>query len=170
MRDNSEFNLGGSVLDVPVSSLSTYIERTAEQIANGGAPTREELSRAEEAARLLRELLTFTSPPGPDLAREDLEAGATALARFATPEAVRKAYFAAGEHRKGRPVVRRHVAAAALEYKNANPQASRLALARRFCPCGRARHDDNCAKRLRRDIQRLNVLIREILEKYPASE
>jgi hypothetical protein len=79
-----------------------------------------------------------------------------------------KAFLAAGEHPKGRPVVRRHVAAKALEAKLANPRLKRRELAQKFCPCGKKNHTEECAERLRRDMQRLNVLIRQILRDYPA--
>jgi len=130
--------------------------------------TPEALKRAEQAIRRLRELFTFGIPAGPDLPREELEAGRDALAKLQSPAYAYKIFLAAGEHRRGRPVKRRHVAAKALEAKQQNPRLTRFELAQQFCPCGKARHNTQCVERLRRDMQRLSALIRRILGDYPA--
>jgi hypothetical protein len=159
----NEGHSGEGVWAEPAKRLLDFIGRVTEgKITNVG------LSEALRAAWLLQRLMTFVTPPGPELPREYLVAGANALKGFTSTEVAEKAYLAAGEHPKGRPVVRRYVAAAALEYKKARPRVGRLALAQQFCPCSKTRHDNHCAKRLRRDIQRLNVLIRQILAGYPA--
>ena len=128
----------------------------------------ETLERLRQAVRLLDQLHTFALPAGPELPRESLEAGRDAIARLQSPEIAQEIFEIAGEHRRGRPVTRRHVAAAALEAKQQNPSLTRLELAQKFCPCGKARHNAECAERLRRDMQRLNALIRRILRDYPA--
>jgi len=128
----------------------------------------EGLKRAEQAIQLLRKLFTFATPAGPELPREALEAGRGALANLQTPEYAEDIFLKAGEYRRGRPAKRRHVAAAALEAKQDNPSLKRLQLAQQFCPCGKPRHNAACAERLRRDMQRLNELIRCILRDYPA--
>ena len=130
--------------------------------------TAETVGRVQRAVRLLGELLTYAAPAGPDLPREELEAGRDALAKLQSPEYAEQIFLGAGEHRRGRPVKRRQVAAMALEAKQRNPNLPRLELAQQFCPCGKARHDSDCVERLRRDIQRLNALIRRILRDYPA--
>jgi hypothetical protein len=128
----------------------------------------ETIERLRQAMRLLGALLTFATPAGPELSRESLEVGRDVVARLQSPEIAQKIFEIAGEHQRGRPVTRRHVAAAALEAKQQNSSLTRLELAQKFCPCGKARHNAECAERLRRDMQRLNALIRRILRDYPA--
>jgi hypothetical protein len=163
-KTNDALNAGMSVLLEPTRRVCQYAAaRLAERPI-----TPEAVSRIEKASRLLRMLLTYGVAPGPDLPREVLEAGRNELARRETPEVAGKAFYAAGEHPQGRPVLRRHVAAPALEAKLANPRLKRRELAERFCPCGKAPHTAVCAERLRRDMQRLNALVRQILRDYPA--
>ncbi len=159
---------GQSVLLEPIERLCRFVTCATGEIAQKLAATEVELSQIATAIRLLRELTTFAAPPGPELPRRELEAGVAALAKFVTPEEAKRAYYVAGEYGRGRPIVRRHVVAAALEMKENNPHLSRVELAQRFCPCGKTTHDSKCAQRLRRDIQRLKALIRKILAEYPA--
>jgi hypothetical protein len=163
-RPNDALNPGESVLLEPIRRIRQY---AAARLAEGPI-TPEAVSRIEEAVRRLRTLLTYAVAPGPDLARQVLEAGRDALARSESPEVAERAFLAAGEHPKGRPVARRHVAAKALEAKLANPRLKRRELAQQFCPCGNGRHTQTCAERLRRDVKRLKALIRRILADYPA--
>jgi hypothetical protein len=119
--------------------------------------------------RLAQALLTFAEPRGSELAREELEAGARKLVALFGPKEAQLALLAAGDDARGRPVVRRHVAAAALEAKQNGPPLSRLELAQRFCPCSKPKHDEDCADRLRRDILRLQALIKKIRANYPVA-
>jgi hypothetical protein len=77
----------------------------------------ETIERRRQAMRLLGELQTFAVPPGPELPRETLEAGRDAVAKITSTEYAQEIFWKAGEHRRGKPVTRRHVAAAALEAK-----------------------------------------------------
>ena len=159
---------GERVLLEPLERLCRYINRMTEQMARKHTPTVEELSKFTEAVKRLRKLIKFAVPPGPELSREALGIGARLIAELVSSEEARKAYYAAGDYPRGRPVVRRQVAAAALEAKQDSPQLSRLELVQRFCPCGQTEHSQQCVNRLRRDVQRLNALIRQILTEYPA--
>lgn len=152
----------------PSRRLCQYIAHILARIRETRLATHEELSQLKQAARLLRELVSFAVLPGPMLSRENLEAGLKRLGQLVSPQEVQQAYYAAGDFGKGRPVVRRYIAAAALEAKRADPRLTRSELARKFCPCGKARHDQKCRERLRRDLQRLSALIRQILDNYPA--
>jgi hypothetical protein len=159
---------GETVLHEPFERLVRHINRISTQIVERHGPIPEDLAQLDSAKELITQLISFAVRPGPMLTREQLEGGARFLREIVSPEEAMRAFFAAGEHRRGRPSVRRFVAAAALEAKRNNPRLSRLALARRFCPCSKRVHDSNCAMRLRRDIQRLNKLIRKILTEYPS--
>jgi hypothetical protein len=161
-RETETLSAGESVLLEPTRRVCQYVARLAEQPI-----TPDTVSRMGNAVRALRTLLTYGIAPGPDLPREVLETGRNELANRESPEIAEKAFLAAGELAKGRPVMRRHVAAKALEAKLANPHLKRRELARQFCPCGKT-HTQQCANRLRRDMQRLNALIRQILRGYPA--
>jgi hypothetical protein len=144
-------------------------KRLLRAIALRERPIRAEtVARVQQAIRLLRQLFTYAASAGPDLPRRELEAGMVALTKFQSWEDAEKAFLSAGEHRRGRPVKRRHVAAIALEEKQRSPRLKRIELAQKFCPCDKAHHNAKCAERLRRDIQRLKALIRRILRDYPA--
>ena len=128
--------------------------------------TAETVQRAQQGTQLLQELLTYAVPPR--LSRKELEAGRYAFAKFQSSEYAEEIFVKAGEHRRGRPVKHRQVAPIALEAKQRHPGLSRLQLAQQFCPCGKTRHNAECAERLKRDILRLHALIRHILREYPA--
>jgi hypothetical protein len=129
--------------------------------------TKENLERVHQATRLLEELLTFAPSSDPQVSRTELEAGRDALEKLTSAQEADETLLMAGI-RRGRLVVRRHVAAIALGAKKRNPRLTRLELAQQFCACSKAHHSKSCAERLRRDIQRLNELIRRILRDYPA--
>jgi hypothetical protein len=163
-----ELRPGESVLLQPMERLCQFIAHFSERVTERRTVTAEEARQAENAMRLLRKLLSFALPPGPELTREELQAGYTKLARLVPPQEAQQAYYSAGDYRRGRPGVRRHVAAVALEVNRDNPRMTRLELAKKLCACGKAHHGQKCAERLRRDILRLKALLREILSNYPA--
>jgi len=170
---------GEKVLREPVRRLCDYLTVKVDELANRVAGDwtnviahaewiAEENKQMLTAVRLLEKLITFGVPSGPDRPREELDAGQKQLAKLLPGKQAQEIYLAAAEHRQGRPVVRRHLAAAALEAKESNPQPSRLQLAQKFCPCGRSRHTEKCTERLRRDVKRLSSLIKTVLHEYPA--
>src|SRR5713226_4968687 len=90
--DQAELAAGEGVLLEPIRRVCACITASAAQ----RPITPEALKRAEQAIRRLRELLTFGIPPGPDLSREDLEAGRDALARLQSPGYAYEILLAAG--------------------------------------------------------------------------
>jgi hypothetical protein len=161
--DTKKLAAGDSVLQEPAERLCRYVGSVSEPPI-----TPEAVKGITQAVRLLRELLTFAVPSGPELPRSALEAGRDALAKLESLQYAEKIFLQAGEHSRGRAVKRRHVAAKALKTKQENPRLRRLELARQFCSCGRKGHTNDCAKRLYRDMKRLKALIRRILASYPA--
>ena len=157
-----------SILMEPVARLCRFSERIAVRVREGREITVEEAKLLAKVPRHIQELFTYLTPRGPQIPREWLESGREALALLVGTQSAEQAYYAAGEDSRGRPVMRRHVAAFALEAKERNPQWKRSELTRRFCPCGKSHHNSECVERLRRDIQRLKALVKEILSAYPA--
>ncbi len=158
---------GQSIILEPILRLCRYINNINTRIVKNHVATLEDCAGLKEAMRLIGQLRTFAVPPGPDLPRQELKAGVEFLREFAKPEEAEKAYYDAGSYPRGRPVIRRHVAAAALEAKRADPGLKRREIVDKLCPCG-GEHDRKCAERLRRDMLRLANLSKEILAKYPS--
>ena len=68
---------------------------------------------------------------------------------------------------RGRRVVRRHRAAAALAWHDEDRQRNWRQAAERFCACDRNKHTSDCAARLKRDASRLKALLRDIQKNIP---
>ena len=63
---------------------------------------------------------------------------------------------------RGRPVSQRPDAVTALETQLANPGLSWMNLAKKICPCGAARHGEDCKQRIRQEV----MALKRVLSKY----
>lgn len=62
----------------------------------------------------------------------------------------------------GPPIERRDLAVRALELKSADQPPAWAEIARKLCPCGKTRHDKACMENIRRNVNRLKL----VLHKY----
>jgi hypothetical protein len=61
----------------------------------------------------------------------------------------------------GRPIERRDLAIRALELKSVDQPPTWTEIARKLCPCGKTRHDRTCADNIRRNVNRLKLVLQK---------
>ena len=61
----------------------------------------------------------------------------------------------------GRPIEHRDLAIRALELKSADRPPTWAEIAQKLCPCGKTQHDDTCAKNIRRNVNRLKLVLKK---------
>jgi hypothetical protein len=115
------------------------------------------------------ELVRWIQPDEPLTVDKAIEASSSWIRQEGMQDSVRHLFKRIGRRpRRGRPITRRDLAIQALEVKLADRTITWSAVAGQLCRCGKPAHDKKCAEAIRRDVCRLNEILRQYSIQIPS--